>query len=486
LLIAAVAFALRFGVVAFSNGGIGGMYGYDAGVYYSAADALLQGRVPYRDFIFLHPPAIVLVLAPFAALGRLTTDHAGYVVANCFFELIAALNAVLTWAIARRWGFGARAALIGGLFSATWWGAINAEIGVRLEPLGSLAFLLAIFALSARTRRPRHELLAGAALALACCTKIWWVVPLLVLLVWQLRRRETRAAGLRLAVGAVGAATLLCGPFLALAGSTAWHRVVTDQLGRTYHSPPHVRIQYVAGLRRAFPGLATPVMALVVVAIGVVFVAAVVVAARHRVARPVVGVLVAQFLVLMVAPSFFNFYGGYLAGSLPLTVAAAVEPARRKWWWESRVGPAAALVSALVTLAALVHSRDLVDPFPGRTFERATANVRCVMVDSNSALLLMNRLTSSLEHGCPNWVDVTGYTYFGPAKSGDLRRSENPAWQHALRRYLFAGEALVIVREKGTQPDRTTRAMIAKLPVLARGDGYVLYRVPARLRTTAP
>jgi len=76
LLIAGLAFALRFGIALFSNGGLGGLYGYDAGVYYGAADALIHGRVPYRDFILLHPPLLMLVLTPFAALGRIE-DHAG-------------------------------------------------------------------------------------------------------------------------------------------------------------------------------------------------------------------------------------------------------------------------------------------------------------------------------------------------------------------------------------------------------------------------
>ena len=60
-IIAGLAFALRFGIVLFSHGGPSGIYGYDSGVYYSAADALTYGRVPYSDFIFLHPPGIIVV-----------------------------------------------------------------------------------------------------------------------------------------------------------------------------------------------------------------------------------------------------------------------------------------------------------------------------------------------------------------------------------------------------------------------------------------
>src|SRR3954470_2421411 len=392
LLIAALAFVLRFGVVLFSHGGPGGLYGYDAGVYYSAADALTFGRVPYRDFIFLHPPGLMVFLTPFAALGRLTTDHTGYIMANLAFDVLAAINAVLVWAIARRWGLRRRSALVGGLFYAGWWGGINAEIGVRLEPLGTFAFLSGILLLAGQQHPSRRRAAAaGALLAAACCVKIWWLAPVLVVLGWHLLHRPLRRAAGFLALGAIAAGAAVTGPFLALAGSEMWHRVVSDQLGRKYHTQPYVRIQFLAGLRKGLPFLPTPVVALVVLVIGAVFVAAIAVAWRQAAARMVVAVLVAQFLVLNAAPSFFNFYSGFVAGSLALTIAAAVEPAaagtRAPARLDHRVGFAAAVIASIVTLGALVHSRDLVDPFPGKRFDRATAGMRCVMADSNSALI---------------------------------------------------------------------------------------------------
>jgi len=202
-------------------------------------------------------------------------------------------------------------------------------------------------------------------------------------------------------------------------------------------------------------------------------------------------VLVAQFVMLMVSPSFFNFYGGFLAGPLALTVAAASEPTEtqatetqatepttsRRRRLDHRTGLVTAGLAVVVTLAALVHSRNLVTRFPGKTFERASAGLHCVMVDSNSALILMNRLSDELAHGCPNWVDVTGHTYFGAAKSDELRRSRNPVWQRMLRGYLFSGDGLLIVRPKGTQPSYYTQAVIARNEPIARADGFVLYRL---------
>src|ERR1044072_4376607 len=56
------------------GGGLHGVLGYDDGVCFGAAEAFVFGRLPYHDFVLLHPPGIVLALAPFAGLARLTGD----------------------------------------------------------------------------------------------------------------------------------------------------------------------------------------------------------------------------------------------------------------------------------------------------------------------------------------------------------------------------------------------------------------------------
>ncbi|HEY5979840.1 MAG TPA: hypothetical protein VIT41_09410 [Microlunatus sp.] len=48
--------------------GLSDVLGYDDAVYYHAgAVGLVHGRVPYQDFLFLHPPGVPLALAPVAA-----------------------------------------------------------------------------------------------------------------------------------------------------------------------------------------------------------------------------------------------------------------------------------------------------------------------------------------------------------------------------------------------------------------------------------
>ena len=113
--VAVVALVARLAPV-LRGGGLTGVLAYDDGVYYSASDSLLSGRVPYRDYLLLHPPGITLVLAPFAALGRLVGDSEGMAAARVAFMLVGALSAVLVWRIASR--VSPRAGLLAGLFYA--------------------------------------------------------------------------------------------------------------------------------------------------------------------------------------------------------------------------------------------------------------------------------------------------------------------------------------------------------------------------------
>ena len=66
------------------------------------SSSLLAGRVPYKDFLLLHPPGVMVVLAPFAELGRLTSDSFGMTVARLAVMALGALTAVLVYVVGRR------------------------------------------------------------------------------------------------------------------------------------------------------------------------------------------------------------------------------------------------------------------------------------------------------------------------------------------------------------------------------------------------
>jgi hypothetical protein len=481
LAVGLLAFAVRFGVVLFSNGGPDGIFGYDSGVYYSAADALIHGRVPYRDFILLHPPGLMLFLVPFAWLGQLTTDHAGFVIANTSFNVLAGVNAVLVILIARRWGLGRVAALLGGVFYACWWDAVDAEVGVRLEPLGNFLFLLALILLAGRGAVSRKRgFVAGLALGATCAVKIWWAAPVLVVLGWYVVARSTRA-GVAMISGAVTGVTVIVGPFFVLAPTDMWYRVVLDQLGRSYMVSPYQRFVSISAVTNAFPNLSTTELDLSMAVVALLFAGTVYAASQHRAARPIVVVLVVQSMVLLLSPSYFSFYGDYLTDALALAVAAAAHrratPKRLRF--TNRAAAAGAVAVVLVSAAALRTSQALVAPFPGQLFEKATEGLPCVMTDSNNALILMNRLSQELARHCFNWVDVTGHTYFGAARHPGVPRAANHAWQLLLRTYLLSGSAVVVIRHN-TGISAATRRVLSDDPVLARADGYTIYAADGR------
>src|SRR3954467_6124813 len=99
--IALLAFAARL-LPTLHGGGLGGIDDYDEGVYFAGAQALTAGRLPYRDFVLLHPPGIILLLTPFAMLARILSDHRAFEIARLTFMALGSINAVLTAAVARR------------------------------------------------------------------------------------------------------------------------------------------------------------------------------------------------------------------------------------------------------------------------------------------------------------------------------------------------------------------------------------------------
>jgi alpha-1,2-mannosyltransferase len=85
--VAVVALGVRTVMVA-NSGGLAGIVGYDQGVYYSASEAVVWGVLPYRDFLFLHPPGILVTLAPLGLVARLTRDSLGLELARVLVMLV--------------------------------------------------------------------------------------------------------------------------------------------------------------------------------------------------------------------------------------------------------------------------------------------------------------------------------------------------------------------------------------------------------------
>ncbi len=190
---------------------------YDEGVYWSAAAHLLEGSLPWRDYVFVHPPGQLVFLALTSAWAKGWLGVAGaFALSRWVAALLGAVTTVLVARVASRWdGWGA---LFAAAVYATYPEVVQVERGPFLEPLLNLVCVAsALLALRAcEVTSPRRVVLAGSVAGLAVAIKAWAVIWVLAG-AWALLGAAPRREVLRYlaAAAAAGAAVVL--PFAAFA-----------------------------------------------------------------------------------------------------------------------------------------------------------------------------------------------------------------------------------------------------------------------------
>ena len=320
--VAVAAFLFRL-VPVLRGGGLFGFGNYDDGVYFVSAVGLVHGLLPYRDFLLLHPPAITVLLAPFAALAQLTSDSYGFAAARVAWMLLGAANAVLIWKILRP--IGLVAAVFGGFGYAVFYPAVYADHSTLLESPATTALLIAILLLQPLIHDdslPRGKALAaGVLLGLGMTIKIWGAVTLLIVLGWLLLLRRYGAA-LRVALASAATATVICLPFFASAPTAMWNQVVRDQLFRRGGSDVNAleRLDRIAGLAivsRSYPAAIT--VAAVIALLGCAALAW-----SYREARLPVLLMLGHGLLLLITPTWFPHFAAFTAAPVALTAGAGI------------------------------------------------------------------------------------------------------------------------------------------------------------------
>jgi hypothetical protein len=472
----ALAFAVRLRLL-LHGAAIAASDGYDDGVYYAAADALVHGRLPYRDFLLLHPPGIVVVLAPFAALGAVLGDPVGVTLARLAFLGVGAMSTGLIAVLALR--HSRTAAVVAGVGAAVFFPLAYSERSTLLEPVGTA---LLLWSLLVSWRRPgrRGALLAGLLAGCAIDVKIWYVVPVLVL---GLLRERDRG---RYLLGAGVAAAAVALPFLVAAPVAMVREVVLDQLGRPGSDGLHVVIHRltVIGSDPRIVGASVEarrqgevLAALVLVLVGITALAA----WRVRWARVLVLLAGATVLVLLLSPSFFPHYVAFAAPWMLLVLGVGTAELGRR----VRSRPAAA-VAALLPLAVVVAVNAPMD-LSSRTRPQPAAAVHaamigrsgCVLSDDPGLLADAGLLSRDLRQGCPLWPDVTGWTYDRDrmVRNGHVvARVADHRWQQDVMRYLLSGR-YVILNRPATGLSAANRRLIHRLPVVVELPHRELHEV---------
>ena len=465
MLLAATALGLALRVYQLARPGfLLGVTEYDDGVYFGSAVRLFYGAVPYRDFVLVHPPGIVLLMAPLGLLARATGTATAFAVARVLTAVAGAACVPLGGSLVRHRGPLAVAIVCGLL--AVYPAGIDASHTVLLEPwlvLFCLFGALAAFEGDRLTARSRRLTWAGVAFGFAVAIKLWAALPLLIiaLLYWAL---VSRRAGLRCLAGVLigfGAAAL---PFFVSAPGSFYRDVVVAQLSRAdlTRVPVWLRLQSLAGLNVPKPA-SHAVIALACIALaGLALAFALGAWFETRRPPPVLdcfaGLTAILILVVFLVPADFYphyawFFAPFLALSLGLTAS--------RWaagFTVSLHGRAGRSVRArmvpLLTLAAMAvtglfavrqfqHLSRLRSGDPAPLVRRSTSRGACLLVDIPTVSILADRFVST-DPGCSPMVDPIGTSYaLSGGRNGVTGAARTPAvmrlWRSAFEaaRYVW-------------------------------------------------
>jgi hypothetical protein len=403
-----------------------GVNEYDDGPYFGSAVRLVQGAIPYRDFVFVQPPGITLLMAPVGLATKVIGTAWGMAIGRILTVLAGSASVVLGGLLVRHRGLVAVVVTCGVL--AIYPDAVAAAHTVLVEPWLVLACLVGAVAVfdGDHLAGPRRLAWGGVAFGFAGAVEAWAIVPVLVLCAFALpgiRRAVVFAAGV--AVGFCVPAL----PFAALAPRQFYHSLITAQIGYRAHAlrvGPYYRIREMAGLPDALHLSRGTVVAVAVVIVAVILLCQAAASALTRRLPPVLDLFAMVSVALVVVifmwpPQFHYHFSAFMAPFLGLSAALAVArltaaaapllPAAGpgRWLPKAAAGAAAVVLAAMAVVQANTQNtllKQVIGPVPATIGKLIPAGT-CVLTDQVSITILADRFTSNVPE-CPQMVDTLG------------------------------------------------------------------------------
>jgi alpha-1,2-mannosyltransferase len=232
---------------------------YDDGVYLGAAIRLTQGVMPYKDFAFVQPPGILLLMSPVALFARVTSTVAGLAMARILTVLASVACVPLAGNLIRF-----RGTLVTALtcfILAIYPSDIATAHTLLLEPWMNLLVLIAVnLAFSGGRLAPSVTRLAwaGVLIGIAGVVKFWSGAPAVVLLVIVVlgcrsaARTGESGAWRRLIAylgGLIAGFVLPLLPFVVSAPGTFYRSTIVYQAARVgTYTPLSLRLAHITGV----------------------------------------------------------------------------------------------------------------------------------------------------------------------------------------------------------------------------------------------
>jgi glycosyl transferase family 87 len=407
---------LRLGQLA-QPGFLMGVTEYDDGVYFGDAVQMAHGALPYRDFVAVHPPGIMLLMAPLAVLSKTIGTANGLAVARVLTACVGAANIMLLgWLLRHR---GALSVAVACGLLAVFPDGVAAAHTLLLEPwlmLFCLAAMVAAFDGDALRRRKRLWW-GGAAFGFACAIKLWAIVPVLALAVLCLRRRRTAVT---FGIGVASGFLVPIFPFAATAPKSFINSVVIAQLSRVdaVRVPTWRRLASMTGLTYADIGSAMVLAVSVALAILIIFcyARAALIAGHSPSALQWLALATTVSIVtaFLYPADFYYHYTAFLVPFLAITLAPPIAGlVATKWARRTRYTGAglALVVIAMLTVTQVRNESTAKHAYnPARAAERVIPPGACVLTDTASFTIAANRFVSTMPD-CPVLVDAIGTDY---------------------------------------------------------------------------
>ncbi len=461
-------------------GSLTGIVEYDDGPYVGSTILLTHGIFPYRDYLFVQPPGIMVILAPIAFLARfgwMTT--AGVMATGRVVTALASAAGVPVLGLLIRHR-GLAAVTVGCGLLAVYTGSIQAAHTVLLEPWLALLCLLGAVTVfdGDRFAGDRRLLWGGVIFGFAGAVEAWAILP--VLIIAGLCLPHPRRAARFVAGVTVGFLVVVL-PFFAQSPSGFYLGVITAQIGhrpRAIRVSPLYRFKEMAGLDWviSWSQWATVVVAVAIIALvaGSLIVSSLLTGRGPATLDWFVVALSAGMIVMFMSPSqflyhFMGFLGPFLTASVALPLARCADglwrwlPISQTNWAQ---GALTALAVPLIGAFAVLQVHALTG-LPGYLvlsprIQRLVPPGACLLSDTGPPLVMTDRLISR-EPGCVTLLDSMGadlalsqglkpdtgawrspalehmwWDAFKHAQYVLLKYSENPrvAWTPQLRTYF--------------------------------------------------
>jgi len=408
-----------------------GVNEYDDGPYFGSAVRLINGALPYRDFLIVQPPGITLLMLPFALISKVTGTAWGMALGRIMTSIIGAASVTLVGLLVRHRGLLAVVVSCG--ICAIYPDAIQAAKTVLVEPwlvLFCLIGALAVFDRDHLARSGRRIFWGGVAFGFAGAVEPWAIFPVLVVAALCLRHPPRL---IRYVAGVAAGFLVPVVPFAALAPGKFYEATIIAQIGGRANASRVAlwpRLQALTGLAdltrstHLIDALATLLIVGFVlggIGLGILLTRRLPPALEEFALGSGALVLGAFLWSVQFHYHFGAFLAPFLGMAVGLTAATLLPEPGSATAHDGLFPPAlrwgAAGVAAVVILVMAGYQygweRAQVAHLPVSVTDKAQRLIppgACLLADEMSFAVMANRLTSDVP-GCSLLLDATGTNY---------------------------------------------------------------------------